>query len=198
MGQLDYTGTLLDYLDPDYTTPKYLITGFGRNFGLCLTLHKQAGDFTGWMNYTLARSLRTFGEQTYPSNHERIHEFNAVGNYTHGRWDFGGVFVLASGVPYTAAEAFLMSGGTLVAEMSPKNYYRMKPYLRLDLSASFYFHRQGDGRGNGLTLALYNAVGYKNDLFFMPMKSSDEHGFYYAPVSLHLRWLPSLSYFHKF
>ena len=45
----------------------------------------------------------------------------------------------------------------------------MKPYLRLDLSASFYFHRQGDGRGNGLTLALYNAVGYKNDLFFMPM-----------------------------
>ena len=198
MGQLDYTGTLLDYLDPDYTTPKYLITGFGRNFGLCLTLHKQAGDFTGWMNYTLARSLRTFGEQTYPSNHERIHEFNAVGNYTHGRWDFGGVFVLASGVPYTAAEAFLMSGGTLVAEMSPKNYYRMKPYLRLDLSASFYFHRQGDGRGNGLTLALYNAVGYKNDLFFMPMKSNDEHGFYYAPVSLHLRWLPSLSYFHKF
>ena len=105
-GQLDYTGTLIDYLDPDYSTPKYLVTGTGRNFGLCLTLHKQAGDFTGWINYTLARSLRTFDGVTYPSNHERIHEFNAVGNYTRGRWDFGGVFVLASGTPYTAAIEF--------------------------------------------------------------------------------------------
>ena len=197
-GQLEYTGTLLDYLDPDYRTADYLVTGLGRNFGLCLTLHKQAGAFTGWVNYTLARSLRTFDGRTYPSSHERIHECNVVGNYTHGRWDFGGVFVLASGAPYTAAESFYMVGGTLITEMSPKNYYRMKPYLRLDLSVSYYFRRLSDGRGHGLTFALYNATGYKNDIFFMPKKSNDQHGFSYGPMSLYLRWLPSLSYFHKF
>lgn len=196
--QLDYTGSLLDYLDPDYSTPKYLITGFGRNFGLCLTLHKQSGDFTGWINYTLARSLRTFDGITYPSNHERIHEFNAVGNYTRGKWDFGGVFILASGVPYTAAESFYIVGGTLVAEMSPKNYYRMRPYVRLDLSVSYYFNRNADGRGNGLTFALYNAIGYKNDLFLQLDKKGENGGFSYGPMSLHIRWLPSLSYFHKF
>lgn len=197
-GQLDYSGTLLDYLDPDYSTSKYLLHGFGRNFGLCLTLHKQAGDFTGWVNYTLARSLRTFDGVTYPSGHERIHEFNAVGNYTRGRWDFGGIFVLASGTPYTAAESFYMTGGTLVAEMSPRNYYRLKPYMRLDLSVSYYFHRQPDGRGNGLTVALYNALGYKNVMFLMPKKVNEKHGFSYGPMTLYIRWLPSISYFHKF
>ena len=55
--QIDYTGTLMDYLDADYSTQKYIITGFGRNYGVCISLHKQAGDFTGWVNYTLARSL---------------------------------------------------------------------------------------------------------------------------------------------
>lgn len=197
-GQLDYTGTLLDYLNPDYTTPQYLVTGTGRNFGLCFTLHKQAGAFTGWVNYTLSRSLRTFDGVTYPSGHERIHELNAVANYTHGAWDFGGVFVLASGTPFTAAESFYLSGGTLVAEMSPKNYYTMKPYLRLDLSVSYHFRRQADGRGNGLTFALYNAVGYKNDVFLMPKLDRENQRFTYGPMSLHLRWLPSLSYFHKF
>jgi hypothetical protein len=91
-----------------------------------------------------------------------------------------------------------MIGGTLITEVSPKNYYRMRPYMRLDLSASYYFRRKADGRGNGLTLALYNAIGYKNDVFSMPKKSNDEHCYSYGPVSLHLRWMPSLSYFHKF
>lgn len=196
--QLDYSGTLIDYLDPEYRTSKYLVVGHGQNFGLCLTFHKQAGSFTGWINYTLARSLRTFDGVTYPSNHERIHEIDAVANYTHGRWDWGGVLVLASGTPYTSAESFYMTGGTLIAEMSPKNYYRMKPYLRLDLSVSFYFRRMAGGRGNGITFALYNAIGYKNDVFLQLNVSDDGKYFSYSPMALHIRWLPSISYFHNF
>jgi len=196
--QIDYTGTLMDYLDPDYSTKKYIITGLGRNYGFCITLHKQAGDFTGWVNYTLARSLRTFDGVTYPSNHERIHELDAVAHYTYGRWDFGGVFVLASGTPYTAAESFYLSGGYLIPEMSPKNSVRMRPYARLDLSVTHYFRKMADGRGHGLTLALYNAIGYKNDVFIQLILSEDARSFSYAPMALHIRWLPSLSYFYKF
>ena len=196
--QLDYTGSLIDYLDPEYNTPKYLIVGYGQNYGISFTFHKQAGDFTGWVNYMLSRSLRTFGEETYPSNHERIHEFNAVGNYTRGKWDFGGVLVLASGTPYTAAESFLISGGTIVAEMSPRNSYRLRPYVRLDLTVSYYFNRKADGRGNGLTFALYNAFGYKNDAFLQLTVAEDGQSFAYLPASFHIRFLPSLSYFHKF
>ena len=196
--QVDYTGSVIDYLDPEYVTPKYIITGFGHNYGLCITLHKQAGDFTGWVNYTLARSLRTFNGETYPSSHERIHEFDAVANYTHGRWDFGGVFILASGTPYTAAESLYMVGGTLIPEVSPKNSVRMKPYMRLDLSVSYYFRRNADGRGHGLTFALYNAIGYKNDVFLQLKTSEDGQSFSYAPMALYIRWLPSLSYFYKF
>ena len=196
--QLDFTGTILDYLDPEYATPKYLVTGFGRNFGLCVTLHKQAGNLTGWVNYTLARSLRTFNGETYPSNHERIHELDAVVNYTHGRWDFGSALVLASGTPYTAAESFYLVGGALVPEMSPKNSVRLRPYVRLDVSATHYFRKTADGRGHGLTFAIYNVIGYKNDVFLQLKMGEDGRSFSYAPMALYLRWMPSVSYFYKF
>ena len=196
--QLDFRGTLVDYLDPGFYTPKYLQVGSGRNYGLCLTFHKQSGDFTGWVNYTLARSLRTFDGITFPSNHERIHELNAVASYKLGRWDFGGVLVLASGTPYTVAESFYMTGGTLITEFSPRNASRMRPYLRVDLSTSYYFHRKPDGRGNGLRFSLYNAVGYKNDVYLALTLSPDARSFSYVPSSLYIRFLPSLTYFHSF
>ena len=195
--QLEYNGSIVDYLDPDYNTPAYLTEGDGRNFGLCVTLHKQAGDFTGWIAYTLSRSLRSFRDEVYPSNHERIHELNAVGSYTRGKWDFSGVLVAASGLPYTRAESFYMNGGTLIMEYSPRNAYRMNPYFRLDLSTTYYFHRGGRVE-NGLTFALYNALGFKNDISLQLKVSEDKTSFSYIPLNLHIRFLPSLSYFHKF
>ena len=74
----------------------------------------------------------------------------------------------------------------------------MKPYCRLDISASYYFRRLPDGRGHGLTLAVYNVAGYKNDVFYMLDPSDDAKTFAYRPMSLYLRFLPSISYFYKF
>ena len=194
-GQVDFGGTLLDYLSENFTPTAPLVAGRGRNYGLSVMLHKKNGALTGWVSYTWSRSLRTFGEETFPSNHERIHELNAVANWSVGKWDFGAVLVAASGLPFTAAESFYLIGGDLVMNFSPRNGCRMDPYFRTDLTASWYFHRE-DGRENGLTASVYNIVGYKNPLYYSLTETED--GFAYRPSALNFRFVPALTYFHKF
>ena len=197
--QIDYDGTIIDYLYPGFRMADYMLLGNGRNYGLCLIAQKQSGSLTGWIAYTYSRSLREFGGYTFPSNHERIHECNAVLNYTMGKWDFGGVLVAASGTPFTGAEAFYMLGGTLVTDFSQRNACRAKPYFRLDVSATYYFRRE-QSRETGLCLSIYNVSGYKNDVFRMLeiTESGDEYLYAYHPMNLHIRFLPSLSFFYKF
>lgn len=197
--QLDYDGTIIDYLDPSFRMADYLLRGGGRNYGLCLIAQKQSGALTGWIAYTYSRSLRSFGDYTFPSNHERIHECNAVLNYDTGKWSFGGVLVAASGTPFTGAEAFYVLGGTLVTDYTLRNACRAKPYFRFDVSVTYFFRRRANGE-TGLCFSLYNASGYKNDVFrqLEVSKSNDEYVFAYRPLRLHIRFLPSISFFHQF
>lgn len=197
--QLDYDGTVIDYLEPAFKMADHLLIGGGRNYGLCLIAQKQSGAFTGWIAYTLSRSLRTFGDYTFPSNHERIHECNVVLNYNTPRWTFGGVMVAASGTPFTGAEAFYVLGGTLVTDYTLRNACRAKPYFRFDISATYYFRRTVS-RETGLSFSLYNASGYRNDVFrqLEVKEKNGEYVFSYQPLRLHIRFLPSLSFFHSF
>lgn len=194
-GQVDFQGTILDYLDPDVSPRGPLAAGSGRNYGVSLMLHRRSGAVTGWISYTLSRSLRTVGGETFPSSHERIHECNAVATWSTGSWDFGAVLVTASGLPFTAAESFSIIGGDIITNFSPRNAYRMSPYLRLDLSASYFFRR--GARENGLTASVFNIIGHKNVLYYA-LSATDDGTFSYRPSSMNLRWLPSLTYFHKF
>ena len=197
--QLDYEGTIIDYLDPDFTMAGHLLRGDGQNYGLCLIAQKQSGAFTGWIAYTLSRSLRNFGEFTFSSPHERIHECNVVLNYNTPKWSFGGVLVAASGTPFTGAEAFYVLGGTLISDYTLRNACRAKPYFRVDVSVTYYFRRT-NARETGLCFSLYNASGYKNDVYrqLEVEEKNGEYIFSYQPMRLHIRFLPSLSFFHQF
>lgn len=195
--QPEYDGCLLDYIYPDYQLSRLLLVGSGSNYGLGVILHKQAGALTGWISYTLSRSLRTFEGYTFPSNHERIHECNVVANYTRGSWDFGAVLVAASGLPYTAAESVLLLGSMPILNYTRRNADNLDPYVRLDVSVTYRFHR-GPQRENGLTFSLYNAFGHKNVLYKQMRLSDDGRSYAYQPQQLYLRFLPALSYFHQF
>ena len=197
--QVDYVGNIIDYLEPGFKMADYMLLGSGSNYGLCLIAQKQSGNLTGWIAYTWSRSLRNYDGYVFPSNHERIHECNAVLNYKLGKWDLGAVMVAASGTPLSGAEAFYMLGGTLVTDYTRRNACRNKPYFRLDVSATYYFRREAS-RESGLCFSLYNASGYKNDVFRMLEVTEQEGEYYYAyhALNLHIRFLPSLSFFYKF
>ena len=202
--QVEYKGTLLDIINGSYDLETALLKGRGRAFGLNISIHKNFGALTGWVSYAWGRSLRSFDNPDYPgeypSSHERIHEADAVVSYETGRWSFSGTMVFASGNPYTAPEHLYLMGQQLVAQYGPHNGRRMAPYFRVDLSASFYFHK-GPRLENGLNLSLYNATGSKNELYYRLYYGKEnglKESFSYAPVDITLRFLPSISYFHRF
>lgn len=201
--QVEYKGNLLDIINGSYTLESAILKGRGRAFGATLSLHKTAGALSGWISYAWGRSLRSFDNPAYPgeypSSHERIHEWDAVVSWELGRWSLGGTLVAASGTPYTAPEQLYLMGQQLVVQYGTHNGRRMAPYCRLDLSASFFFHK-GPRQENGINLSVYNVLGRDNELYYRLYYTKDEKGerFHYGPVHIALRFLPSIAYFHRF
>lgn len=193
--QVEYKGDLFDFFNSIYRLEDHLLKGDGWNYGLSLMLHKQSGDFTGWISYSAGRALRRFDNRDYtgiyPANHERIHELNAVCSYKLRNWDFSGTFVFASGVPFTAPAYFYISSVQLITKPGKHNACRMRPYARLDLSVTYGF-----AGGSEINFSLYNATGRENDVMY---RLNETNGVYsYGPMSFFLRWIPSISYRYKF
>ena len=200
MNQIENNSNMFDILFSSYSFDGSLLHGKGYNYGLNLLLEKRRGKLTGWLSGSLGRAMRKFdGEQYqgwYPAGHERIYELNAVATYRiNRRVSLGSAYVLASGTPYTKVNyAYLMSGN-LVTEYGPHNGGRVKPYMRLDLSASYDFATKGSIR-SGINFSLYNVTMHGNDLFYR-IKVYDNHVRYNGFKFL-MPIMPSLNYYCKF
>lgn len=206
--QLEYSGYILEYANPNFSLEDYFIHDKGYNFGLNLSLQKTEGRLTGWIAYAFGRALRhsedpgTAASRAYcidgwyPARHERIHECKLVGTYDFGDWDLGVTVIAASGRPWTQPLAFYLLGGKILTVYDDYNGGRLKPFFRTDLSANWYLHKD-TSRREGFNLSLYNAIAYPNELGRM-IKMDDEGRYYYGSILLQLRILPSIGYFLQF
>ena len=194
--QIEYKGNLMALANTAYDPESVLLTGKGRAYGVNLSLYKTAGALTGWVSYAWGRSLRQFDHPAYPGEYpagfERIHELDAVGSWHLGRWALGASFVAATGTPFTAPEQVYLLGHQLVASFGEHNGHRLAPYVRLDLSVSYFFRK-----GNGINFTLYNATGHWNELCYQ-LRADEKEGFLFGPMDFNVRFMPSLCYFHKF
>ena len=197
--QAEYKGDMFDFFNSRYDLDKHLLKGDGWNYGMNFMLHKQTGSVTGWISYSIGRALRRFDNKDYsgiyPANHERIHELNAVCSYQRDRWNFSGTFVYASGLPFTAPEYYYISAGQIITKPGDHNACRMRPYMRMDLSVTFSITKN-EKQENGINFSLYNALGRKNDVMYRLNLSEGKYS--YGGMVFFLRWVPSISYFHKF
>ena len=197
--QMEYKGDVLDLFLTEYELADKFLKGRGLNYGVNVMLQKQSGKLTGWVNYSLGRAIRGFDNPEYsgiyPANHERIHNLNLVSVYQMDRWNFSGTFVYASGLPFTAPRSFYISSGQILAIYGEHNACRMRPYIRADLSVTYSFTKKDDME-NGINLSIYNVLGRKNDIMYKV--GMDEEGYYFSAASIPMRFLPSLSYYHKF
>lgn len=197
--QVEYYGDLFDLFTTEYHLDDHLLKGKGHNYGINLMVHKQAGNFTGWVSYSLGRALRFFDNPgypgVYPANHERIHDLNAVASYKLNKWDFSGTFVFSSGRPFTAPESFYITSGTIITNYGEHNGCRLRPYVRLDLSVNRVL-RKTDRMENGLNFSIYNVLARENEVMWRLRVI--ENGFAYRPMSFFMKFMPSISYYHKF
>ena len=196
---MEYYGDFFDFFNSSYSLEDHLLHGKGFNYGINFIIHKQTGNPTGWISYSYGRALRRFNNPDfsgiYPANHERIHELNAVCTYKYDKWDFSGTFVFASGAPFTAPEAFYLSSGQIITKFGEHNACRMRPYIRLDLSAT-YILTKDQKQESGINFSLYNALRRYNDVMYRI--SVEDYGYRYTAIGFFLQLVPSISYYHKF
>ena len=199
--QIEYNGSLLDCLSASYHLNDHLLHGKGENIGFNIMIQKCAGAVTGWISYTFTRARRSFDEEgnniTYPANHERPHELNAVMAWSPTRhWTVGATLVFASGTPFTAPVSASLLNGNIIANYGKHNANRLGGYGRIDLSASYKW-KSRHIKEHGINLSLYNATAKRNDLFYR-IRTKKDGSFAIRPVTFMLDVMPSLSYYCKF
>lgn len=201
--QLEYYGTLIDFLATDYSVYDHLIDGKGYNYGADLLVTKNTGKISGWISYSYGRALRTFSspdmEGIYPASHERIHELDLLLSYKTGkRWEPSCIFVAAGGTPFTAPSYFYIMNQQIVTRYGDYNAHRLRPYIRMDISVNYDLkHKSGSFiTKHGLSLSLYNVLCRNNDISYQMKIHHDR--LYYHHVTFVTNILPSISYYCRF
>ncbi|MBO4340418.1 MAG: TonB-dependent receptor [Bacteroidales bacterium] len=147
--------------------------GEGRCYGLEFFVQKTAGDLTGWIAYTLAKSERRFPDGTislgqwYPYKYDRRHNFNINLNYkisptleANAAWVYasGGTTTIAYRTTGTLDPDNNMVGQT--AYVQQRNNFRLPASHHLNVGLTQ--HRQRKHGTRDLTLSVYNVYNRMN------------------------------------
>lgn len=128
---------------PDFET--LILQGEQDSYGAEFMVKRNAGRFTGWVSYAWSRSKITVdGTQpweqinkgvTYPSNYDKPHSFNFVGNVKISRrLSFASNLLYSSGRPITYPTGIFYVDDNQVVSYSSRNEFRVPDYFRVDIS----------------------------------------------------------------
>ncbi len=149
------------------------VFGRGESYGAEFFLRKNKGKVTGWLGYTLSYTWRYFDDlnqgERFPARFDRRHDLSAVATWeVSSRWTLSSIFVYGTGQATTVPLAFYLIEGNLVNEYGPRNGYRLAPYHRMDLSAT-YSPDKRDERPRAfdwdLNFSIYNVYNRLNPFF---------------------------------
>jgi len=145
-----------------------LLHGSGYAYGLELYAKKQEGRLTGWLSYTLARSMRKIpginDGKAYPSSYDRTHNISLVTNYDLSkRWNFSASWIFATGNPTSYPIAKYDVQGNTIYYYAARNSNRIPDYHRLDISFTYDF-KKNDHRKvkQSLNFSIYNLYARRN------------------------------------
>ena len=175
--------------------------GSGEAYGFEFALEKKVGKYSGWINYTWAKSLRTFEElnsgATFFANHDRRHNFNIASVFNLGdhvelslQWAYG------SGNPFTAptsiSEVIIDDKVETTVLFGDRNNARLPDYHRLDFALNLY-NDYGWGRQK-LSIGAYNVYNRRNPFFVDFVRDrTDSDRFVAESVSI-FPLVPNVSY----
>ena len=163
---IDYIDGAELFLKEDLETE--LLHGSGYAYGLELYAKKQEGRLTGWISYTLAKSMREIPGinegKAYPSSYDRTHNVSVVGNYELARrLTLSTSWVFATGNPTSYPIAKYDVLGNTMYYYADRNSNRIPDYHRLDVSLTYDF-KKNDSRKvkQSLNFSIYNLYARRN------------------------------------
>ncbi|MBC8004258.1 MAG: TonB-dependent receptor, partial [Verrucomicrobia bacterium] len=145
-----------------------LLHGSGYAYGLELYTKKQEGRLTGWVSYTLSKSMRKVpgineGKE-YPSSYDRTHNISVVSNYDLSkRWNISSTWIFSTGNPTSYPVAKYEVQGNTIYYYSDRNSNRIPDYHRLDVSVTYDFKKNDRKKvKQSLNFAIYNVYARRN------------------------------------
>lgn len=145
-----------------------LLRGSGYAYGLELYAKKQEGRLTGWLSYTLARSMRKIPGinegKAYPSSYDRTHNISLVTNYDLSkRWNLSTSWIFATGNPTSFHIAKYEVQGNSMYYYSSRNGNRIPDYHRLDISLTYDFKKNEHRKvKQSINFSIYNLYARRN------------------------------------
>ena len=145
-----------------------LLHGTGYSYGLEVYAKKQEGRLTGWISYTLSKSMRKIpginDGKEYPSSYDRTHNISLVTNYDLSkRWIFSTTWVFLTGMPTSYPIAKYDVQGNTIYYYGERNSNRISDYHRLDVSFTYNFKKNDTKKvKQSLNFSIYNLYARRN------------------------------------
>jgi len=199
-----------------------LVFGDGYSYGVELFLKRRVGELTGWVGYTLSKTMRQFPDvlngEEFPARYDRRHDLSIVGSYDYNpKWTFAASYVYGTGSAITLPESwyFTPSEGRVEFEYGPRNSSRMRSFHRFDISATLNVspikYKKDRTTGEKVeiprkwesywTFGIYNVYNRANPFFYyidiLGVPGQGDFDFDLKQVSL-FPVLPSVSWNFKF
>ena len=179
-----------------------LTYGKGIAYGAEFYLKKNKGRLTGWIGYTLARSLRKFETinkgDFYPAKQDRIHDLSIVTIYKLRKK----LTVSATWVFYTGDAATFPSGKYTVSGIqtpyyTERNGYRFPDYHRLDLGVTL-LGKQHKTFESSWNFSVFNAYARQNAYSITFRENKDNRSITEAVQTSLFSIIPAVTYNFKF
>jgi hypothetical protein len=174
LNQVEFAPGALPEDNVNNNTDNSFVFGTGESYGAEFFVKKRTGKLTGWIGYTLSWTTRTFPDiedgRVFYARYDRRHDASVALSYElNDKWTFGSIFVYGTGNAITLPVSRYLIEGEIVPEYGPRNSFRMAPYHRLDISATYtckekkLFHRLP--YRSSWNFSVYNVYNRRNPYF---------------------------------
>ena len=178
-----------------------LVYGKGKAYGFELLIEKKKGKLTGWISYTLSRSLRQFeeinGGKEFSARQDRIHDISIVLMYKVSK----SIALSSTWIYYTGDAVTFPSGkyeinGSFVPVYSERNGHRMPDYHRLDFGLTWYMKDKKKFEHN-LNFSIYNLYARENAFTITFQEDPNDASKTQAVQTTLFKIIPSITYNFK-
>ncbi len=163
-----------------------------------------SGGFSGWISYTLSKTMRTFAEindgNPYPAPYDRPNDLALVLSYDiTQRISLAANWIYSTGLPFTLPSGRYEVMNSILPLYTGRNEYRLPDYHRLDLSFTLRGKEKPGKRWRGeWNLSLYNAYARKNVWTLNFVEDEAQPDVTHAEMTYLFSIVPAITYNFKF